>query len=76
MYWTKKDKADALKALVVLITGVLWSCGVYYFGMEAYISSWEIGHIAILALWVFAAGPIIAAAVMLVLSPLILYVLK
>lgn len=56
-----KESAKAIYTLFIgVITLIIWGCGVYHFSIEAYASDWEIGKVAILALWTICSGPLIA----------------
>lgn len=61
---------EVTKAICTLFIGVItlivWGYGVYRFGVEAYASDWEIGKVAILALWTICSGPIIAGGLYLI----------
>ena len=56
-----EEVAKAICTLFIsIIALIVWVYGVYHFGVEAYASDWEIGKVAILALWTICSGPIIA----------------
>ena len=56
-----EEVAKAICTLFIgIITLIVWGYGVYHFGVEAYASDWEIGKVAILALWTICSGPLIA----------------
>lgn len=83
-YTTNSDPTieEGAKAICVLLVGIItliaWGYGIYHFGIEAYASGWEIGKVAILALWTICSGPIIAGGLYLVtllLSGLVLLLL-
>lgn len=68
-YTTNSDSVtdsitEVAKAICTLLVGIItliaWGYGVYHFGVEAYASDWEIGKVAILALWTICSGPLIA----------------
>lgn len=61
---------EVAKAICTLFIGIntliVWGYGVYHFGVEAYASDWEIGKVAILALWAICSGPLIAGGLSLI----------
>lgn len=67
-YFPYADKPDIpfIKFLIGVLTLYPWGFGVYYFGIEAYNSGWEIGQIAILSLWIVLAGPLIFGGLVLI----------
>ena len=55
-----------ISVIILINTLTLWGYGIYYFGVEAYASDWEIGKVAILALWTICSGPLIAGGLYLI----------
>ena len=58
--------ADVLVCIAFLIAVACWGYGIYFFGAEAYSVGWQVGPVAMLALWTICALPIIFGGLCLV----------